>query len=622
MILSEEKSDVVVQGEFETNSFSIQSGSKAFSILSEKIYSNPVKAVIRELSTNAADSHLLAGNDQPFDVHLPTNFEKWFSVRDYGTGMSHKDCMNIYTTYFHSTKTHSNDFNGCLGIGSKSPLAISNSFTVVSFFNGEKKTYSAYKDSSNCPQFALLSSEKTDEPNGLLVSVPVNEYKILSFDREATHIYTYFDTVPNINKSGIQQAIDDCRSSYTITGDGFKTSGHYGKIQCRMGNISYPIDVFHKLSPYDIILDFNIGDFEFTPGREALICTDKLRQEVINRLNDVAVSVFKILQKKVDKAESFYEAKIILSDTVMTKPLPGFYWRMRSLYTVPVVSETISFVKNGTTVKRYKSDTISYSKNCRYFTIKDKFTTRIRQEVRKSGVRIVLVHEEDIEFLGLKKSQVEDLSVLPKVERPPSRSKPHQVFRLYVSSRGLSQVSWYKYTVSDSDEKVYVQMDRWGTSYTDDFQSFRLTSTVNQLSSLVPIPQIYGIRKQKTTDLFLSKHGFISIQEYYSRELNKIDLTSFSVYSGAYSIYFSEIAKYVNNHLFQKFLNTNHITDFAYEAIKKITGKNLTITDLDLIEDQIFETYPLLKHITRNYYCEEFKYYIKGKDNELHQRQS
>ena len=48
-------------GNFEENQFSIEASAKAFMILSDGLYSNKILAVIRELSTNAYDSHVDAG---------------------------------------------------------------------------------------------------------------------------------------------------------------------------------------------------------------------------------------------------------------------------------------------------------------------------------------------------------------------------------------------------------------------------------------------------------------------------------------------------------------------------------------------------------------------------------
>jgi len=214
MILNEAKKNVVVSGDFEQTNFKLKADPKAFNILSDKIYTNKVKAVIREISTNAYDAHVAAGNDEPFDVHLPTDLEPWFSVRDYGTGLSHEDCMEIYTTYFHSTKTDSNDYVGALGLGSKSPYSVADSFTVTSWFNGCKRVYSAYKDENDCPQFALLTTDNTDEPNGIEVSVAASD--CYEFEQEAVSVYKFFDKLPNINIDSVVRNIEDAHKEYKI----------------------------------------------------------------------------------------------------------------------------------------------------------------------------------------------------------------------------------------------------------------------------------------------------------------------------------------------------------------------------------------------------------------------
>ena len=66
--------------------FNIAQTSKMFKILSDSLYSDKVMAVIRELSTNAHDSHIAANNPNPFKVTLPSNTNANFSVRDFGTG--------------------------------------------------------------------------------------------------------------------------------------------------------------------------------------------------------------------------------------------------------------------------------------------------------------------------------------------------------------------------------------------------------------------------------------------------------------------------------------------------------------------------------------------------------
>ena len=92
------QAEAVLSNVGEIGEFRIRNSAKAFNILSSGLYANKIKAIIRELSCNAVDSHVAAGNDQPFEVHLPSTLEPWFSIRDFGTGLNHEQVTNIYTT--------------------------------------------------------------------------------------------------------------------------------------------------------------------------------------------------------------------------------------------------------------------------------------------------------------------------------------------------------------------------------------------------------------------------------------------------------------------------------------------------------------------------------------------
>src|SRR5271156_6461407 len=122
------------------SSFRIKTTAKAFDILSSGLYTDRVLAVVRELSCNAYDAHVAANNLEPFEIHVPNSLEPWFHVKDFGTGLSDEDVMNLYSTYFESTKTDSNDFIGALGLGSKSPFSYTKAFEVISRFEHVRRT--------------------------------------------------------------------------------------------------------------------------------------------------------------------------------------------------------------------------------------------------------------------------------------------------------------------------------------------------------------------------------------------------------------------------------------------------------------------------------------------------
>lgn len=70
--------------------FSIDMNSKAFSVLSDGMYSDIIPSIVRELSSNCYDAHVAANKaDTPFEVYVPTAFDPHFAVKDFGTGLSY-----------------------------------------------------------------------------------------------------------------------------------------------------------------------------------------------------------------------------------------------------------------------------------------------------------------------------------------------------------------------------------------------------------------------------------------------------------------------------------------------------------------------------------------------------
>ena len=132
MKIDTESQDVNVHGDFETSEFAIGDIAFIVDMFADKVYSHKERAVIRELSCNAHDSHILAGTtDVPFNVHLPTQLEPDFTIRDYGTGLTDSEIRNIFAGIGISTKRDSNEVIGCFGIGSLSPYSLTDSFIVT-----------------------------------------------------------------------------------------------------------------------------------------------------------------------------------------------------------------------------------------------------------------------------------------------------------------------------------------------------------------------------------------------------------------------------------------------------------------------------------------------------------
>jgi hypothetical protein len=263
--------------------FKIRTSRKSFEILSSGLYSNKIQAVVRELATNAFDSHVAAGKvDVPFLVHLPNKVESWFAVEDFGIGLSPSKAVTTYTTYFDSDKTDSNDYTGALGLGSKSPFCYTDSFSVVTTYEGCRTTFQAYLSAEGVPTLSLASSEEaTGEPNGVRIVVPVQCKDHYLFGVAANEVFPWFQTIPTI---GGQHINWDNRDKPILVGDNYDLYACNSDVghSVVMGNVRYPIDTyalrgtsaarFEKLD-FHALLYVDIGDVEVAASREQLSYT-------------------------------------------------------------------------------------------------------------------------------------------------------------------------------------------------------------------------------------------------------------------------------------------------------------------------------------------------------------
>jgi len=297
--------------------FTIAANAHAFDILSSKMYSDTKLAIVRELSTNARDAQVEAGNaDMPFDVNLPNSMSPYFSIRDYGTGLSPENLETIYTTYFQSTRNDSNDYTGALGLGSKSPFAYTDMFTVTSYYNGTAYTYSAFKNEVGEPSIALLNEQVTTEMNGLEIRIEVKHGDEYDFVEAAKKVYRFFDPKPNI--SGAR--IDIPNPTPDFEGDGymlFESSrsqvGVPSQINVVMGNVCYGVGdrrFTHDLGYNGILVIFaEIGECSVAASREELhydeggVTVDNIQR----RINEAIADAKKQIEATLDGSSSLLE---------------------------------------------------------------------------------------------------------------------------------------------------------------------------------------------------------------------------------------------------------------------------------------------------------------------------
>jgi len=269
--------------DFPEKEFTIRANAQSFKILSSGLYSDKIAAIVRELCTNAYDSHVLAGNEEkPFDIYFPNHLAPFFKVRDYGMSIAHEDMPDVYCTFFGSTKTSSNLQQGAFGLGSKAFLSYVSSASVTTFIDGTKRMYVVLLNEAGLPTINYLGEAETDEENGLEVQLPVNHGDFYAFTNKVS-LLKHFPVKPNIH--GIAR-FEWPESFYddSIEGPNWKLFKQYKAANhiAVMGYIAYPI-AYHQLDKEAsqfleyfaddktyIEMHLPIGAFEITPSREQI----------------------------------------------------------------------------------------------------------------------------------------------------------------------------------------------------------------------------------------------------------------------------------------------------------------------------------------------------------------
>jgi hypothetical protein len=295
MIVEQQKqAEVLSEGiSQETIEMSLDSDSAQFlmQMLSKNLYSDPIGSTVRETCSNALDSHRRAGVTDPIIVKFGTNsdYSYEFSVEDFGIGLDDDDVKQIISKYGKSTKRGiANEF-GMFGIGFKSPLAYTSSFTFITRKDGIERSYMMY-EGENINTIDLLYQCPTPERNGTKVKVPVNFSDRWEFVNKIREQLAYFRNVYfDVNLAGNQ--IED----FNIYESGdfiVSTLSRDSDLHICLDNVYYPVD-FTKLGiariDSNIALKFSLTDGIIpTPNRESIRYTPESKVIILRKIQKIA----------------------------------------------------------------------------------------------------------------------------------------------------------------------------------------------------------------------------------------------------------------------------------------------------------------------------------------------
>lgn len=613
--------------------FNIIANDKMFKILSSKIYANKILAPIRELSTNAYDAHVECGKKEiPFEVHVPSSKEKYFSVRDFGKGLFPKEVEQLYTTYGYSSKSESNDYVGCLGLGSKSPFAYVNNFKVVSFNEGKKYSYICYMD-NGVPKINAFDACDTKQPSGMLIEFNVLTEDIINFYHECLRFFEWFDVKPVFTGANMKFKENKVwRHDVEVSG-----SSRDGGIL--MGNIFYPIthewDDFclSKKIDYEkirlvrnkLVLKAEIGDFDISVSRESLEITEKN----VKKINELVESFLKAEEEdykncvasKTTNIEKFIASRSFLRERM-------FYLRIDSClpkdllfykdYSVVYSDKQVLFKgyrKKGASVdvfeisdNNFDFDFVCANEYIVVFDEKCRGSDMFRQYVKNSqGSFIVLTGNKKLfewckEQGFIEKKKDDFLSFKVKREKHEKDKKIKIVNKNWNDTINTKDVSLCE--LQDEDQIFYCCIDKNHIVYRNDkIPNFFFDAMKNYLGK-----NIYGLSKS-TLKYIENDDRFINIEDVYKginfEDINTEKINAILVDNTYLFVDFFKNGFNFNEGLMKKDVVSEYKifrTGCLGEKIKMINGLNKKEKlYFDLNRYKIVEISNFMKYIEKNF---------------------
>ena len=343
MKLASLRSDVKLSNVGQTTGMAMETNEFSFRVLADGLYQDKIGSPVRELSCNAFDSHTMAGKaDLPIRLHLPDIHEPYFSVQDFGVGLNDRGVRLTLGTFFKSTKRTDNKSIGAFGLGSKTPFAYTDAFTIEAVKDGHKRQYSFFINEEGKPAITNMGGEfsavydliddegnfldtitdqwnVTDEGNGVTVIVPVtSSADFYRFRTAVKNQLTFFPVKPEIvNCEPIEWTDWSSAGAYmdldnVLIGDA-KSMSSFSGLWVVQGPVGYKADVnlikqhvshenreFLDLIGECGILRFELGQIEVTPSREGLSYGKKTIAAIETLLDSARVSIKDKVQTQVD----------------------------------------------------------------------------------------------------------------------------------------------------------------------------------------------------------------------------------------------------------------------------------------------------------------------------------
>lgn len=391
MKINETRPFLETSGELEEQFFSIQDTGMIFEILRNKMYSNPILAIAREISCNARDAHREVGTpDRPIEIHLPNTLEPEYRVKDFGPGISPDRMSNIFIKYTASTKRADNTQTGGFGLGAKTPFSYSDAFSIITIHNGTKYLYNCLIDATKAGKLMLAHEEPTDLPNSTEIIIPVKSKNFTEFATWTERACYFWEVKPIITGGTIQwgsinKIISGSRWAFTKDA----TNSFYDRhIAIIVDEIQYDLNL-NILRKYadcslidqtygNLVLWFGVGEITLSATREQIYLDEHTQKVLRDRLGQVSTELKKKISEKIESFDNYWDASIYYHQELKSichnkQSLGTFSWRGLVLHENQSATNCVNYIfRKGVYSRKHGTDPNKLSRGYHNFLSFDK----------------------------------------------------------------------------------------------------------------------------------------------------------------------------------------------------------------------------------------------------------
>lgn len=422
--------------------FSIDTSNQMIvSILRDKLYSNKIAAVCREVASNSRDANREAGKgDTPITISIykedsvTDEVQNFISFQDSGVGISPERIENVFLKYGSSTKRNSNTQTGGFGIGAKTPFAYNNEFLIETVSEDDKgkrlkciyqaiiMNETGFETSSLIP----VSKEETTENTGTRIIVPIKERDIYDFEKEVLKATMFWSAKPVyqgfVSFNNIEVTTEVSNDNWTIVKGNYKhilgVSSYemfllvdeipyifdYRKVNSiDFAGITKSFIVSVSTSSWDdnfinMIISFKTGELSLSASREEIEYTEGNLLKIQDEIEKVEADLIEKVKQIIEEKETLIEKAFFLnsfrgSDSV---DVLGKYLKKIELFEKIKGEYNISYSTNDMLKKHFNTSSNSINNKLELYEF-EKYSNAIRASKKTKRETSIILKREELE---------------------------------------------------------------------------------------------------------------------------------------------------------------------------------------------------------------------------------